>query len=224
MQVHSRFACSAEFAADCIAAFGDGAPAEDMLVFKSHPFEDGREQLDRAIATAAARAGVADRILFVDGGPSLATLLDSAATAVTINSTAAQQALSRGFPVAALGRAIYGKPELVADQDLAAFFAALQPPDRKAHWQFRQFLLQTSQLRGSFYSRRGISALLATLPAAILSPVDPYERVLEAGPERRPAAVPVAQLAASRSAPHSRAAGTVTAKLAAESLEVPCPR
>jgi capsular polysaccharide export protein len=211
MQVHSRFACSAEFAADCIGAFAEGAPSDDLLVFKSHPFEDGRERLDWVIAAAAARAGVAERVLFVDGGVSLATLLDGAATAVTINSTAAQQALWRGLPVAALGRAVYGKPGLVSGQSLAAFFAAPEPPDREAYWRFRQFLLETSQLRGSFYSQRGIAALLTTLPAAILAPADPYARVLENWPERPP----VARLASVRPA---------IPVATAENPELPCPR
>ncbi len=147
----------------------------------------------------AERLGAKDRVLFLDGGPSLTSLLDGARSAVTVNSTAAQQALWRGLPVAALGRAVYAKPGLVSSQSLDRFFADPRRPDQQAYWQFRQFLAETSQLVGSFYSRPGIAALLEALPAAMLAPIDPYDRVLAAAAAPEPAAAPVAQLAISRS-------------------------
>jgi len=135
-------------------------------------------------------------VLFLDGGPTLTSLLDGARSAVTVNSTAAQQALWRGLPVAALGRAVYAKPGLVSSQALDIFFADPRRPDQQAYWQFRQFLVETSQIKGSFYSRPGIVALLEALPAAMLAPVDPYDRVLAAVPGPGSNAAPVAQLAA----------------------------
>ena len=92
--------------------------------------------------------------------------------------------------VAALGRAVYAKPELVSDQRLDAFFADPKRPDQQAYWQFRQFLAETSQIVGSFYSRPGIAALLEALPAAMLTQVDPYERVLAAAPGPEPVDAP----------------------------------
>jgi capsular polysaccharide export protein len=178
MQAHSDYRNSAGFACDCISAFARGAPAEDTLVFKSHPFEDGRERLGRVISREAERLDVAGRVLFLDGGPSLASLLDGARSAVTVNSTAAQQALWRGLPVAALGHAVYDKPGLVSDQPLESFFADPRRPDQQAYWQYRQFLSKTSQLKGSFYSRPGIAVLLDSLASAMLARMDPYERAL----------------------------------------------
>ena len=49
MQVHSRYGNSAQFVGECIDAFARGGATEDFLVFKSHPFEDGRERLGRVI-------------------------------------------------------------------------------------------------------------------------------------------------------------------------------
>ncbi len=198
MQTHSDYRNSAQFTRDCIDAFARGAAAEDCLVFKSHPFEDGRERLGRVIAAAASLLDVDDRVLFLDGGPGLTSLLDGARSAVTVNSTAAQLALWRGLPVAALGRAVYAKPGLVSSQALETFFAGPRRPDQQAYWQFRQFLAETSQLIGSFYSRSGIAALLEALPAAMLTPVDPYDRVLAAAPGPEAASAPVAPLVASR--------------------------
>lgn len=119
-----------------------------------------------------------DRVLFFDGGGTLTSLLDGAKSTVTVNSTAAQQALWRGLPVAALGRAVYAKPGLVSGQRLDRFFADPQRPNQQAYWVFRKFLLETSQFEGSLYSRSGIATLLDTLLAAMLEPVDPYERML----------------------------------------------
>jgi hypothetical protein len=117
---------------------------------------------------------VTDRVLFFDGGGTLTSLLDGAKSTVTVNSTAAQQALWRGLPVAALGRAVYAKPGLVSGQRLDRFFADPQRPNQQAYWVFRKFLLETSQFEGSLYSRSGIATLLDTLLAAMLEPVDPY--------------------------------------------------
>lgn len=183
---HSDYRNTANFVGDCISAFARGAPAEDTLVFKSHPFEDGRERLGDVISREAERLNVAGRVLFLDGGPTLTSLLDGARSAVTVNSTAGQQALWRGLPVAALGRAVYNKPGLVSDQPLESFFADPRRPDQQAYWQFRQFLSETSQPTGSFYSRPGIAALLDKLPSAILAEADPYEQVLAFAPERAP--------------------------------------
>ena len=184
MQSYSGYRSSAAFVRDCLAAFAEGAPPGDMLVFKSHPFEDGRERLGNVIACEARRLGVAGRVVFLDGGNGLAETLEGARSVVTVNSTAAQQALCRGLPVAALGQAVYARPGLASQQPLAAFFAAPEPPDRAAYGQFRRFLLASSQIEGSFYSARGIEALLLRLPEAMLAPEDPYDRLLgRAAPE-----------------------------------------
>lgn len=204
MQAHSDYRNSAKFIGDCIEAFARGAPAEDRLVFKSHPFEDGREQPGKVIARAAERLGVTGRVLFIDGGPTLASLLDCAVSMVTVNSTAAQQAIWRGLPVRALGRAVYAKPGIVSDQALDAFFANPLRPDQQAYWRFRKFLLETSQLKGSFYSRPGIAALLEELPAALLAPVDPYERALATPAAPCPAAGPNGRATAGAAASGAR--------------------
>ncbi len=195
-RAHSGFGSMAEFVLRCIAAFAEGAPVGDILVFKSHPFEDGRERLGAVIAQSSARLGLAGRVQFLDGAPGLAGLLDRARSVVTANSTAAQQALWRGLPVAALGRAVYARPELVRAQPLAEFFADPQPPDCGAYRIFRRFLLATSQIEGSFYEPRGIAALCRTLPEAMLAEDDPYCRLLrttELGPRPDAAALPAEQ-------------------------------
>lgn len=185
MQVHSDYSSTAEFIEDVIDAFAEGAGPDEYLVLKAHPFEDGRENLRAIITEMAQDLGVSDRVIFIDGGKKLASLLDRARSAITVNSTAAQQALWRGLPVAALGRAIYRKPGLVSEQTLTGFMRHPRRPDLRSYWLFRQFMMQTSQLGGSYYAERGRRMLLKTLPARMLDPVDPYRKIEEtvAGPD-----------------------------------------
>ena len=111
---------------------------------------------------------------FVRGGK-LAELLNEARSAVTVNSTAGQQALWRGLPLRSFGAAVYAKPEFVSSQPLDEFFAAPERPDTRAYRDYRHFLLETSQVVGGFYSARGRRALLRQVVDMMLSPDDPYE-------------------------------------------------
>jgi capsular polysaccharide export protein len=180
MQAHSSYRSTAEFVADCISAFARGVSASDLLVFKAHPFEDGRERLGKVVAREADRHGVSGRVLLLDGGASLTALLDGACSVITVNSTAGQKALWRGLPVAVLGKAVYGRPGLASDQDLAAFFVEPRPPSALHYRTFQRLLTETSQIRGTFYSRRGINGLLTRLPEALLAARDPYQSALRA--------------------------------------------
>jgi capsular polysaccharide export protein len=176
---HSRYRAVSDFVRDCVDAFEAGAPPDHRLVLKAHPFEDGRENLAALSRRFAEARGLGDRVVFLESGR-LAPLLDHARSAVTINSTAAQQALWRGLPVRALGRAIYDKPALVSAQDLTDFFRAPAPPDRAAYALFRAFLLATSQIEGGFYTTPGRRAAAARAAALMWARDDPYDRLLGA--------------------------------------------
>ncbi|WP_370208202.1 capsule biosynthesis protein [Pararhodobacter marinus] len=176
-QQHSPFSTMTEFLDVAIRGFAEGAPRHHHLVFKAHPLEDGRTQLKSDIARIAREAGVEGRIHFIRGGK-LAQLLNHARSAVTTNSTAAQQVLWRGMPLKVFGGAVYDKPEFVSTQPLAEFFAQPTRPDLRAYRDYRRFLLETSQLPGGFYSAAGRRQLLRQVVDMILSPEDPYGAVL----------------------------------------------
>ncbi|MCL3881159.1 capsule biosynthesis protein CapA [Marivita sp. GX14005] len=174
----SDFASQTQFIETVTAGFAEGAPPHHRLVFKAHPLEDGRAPIERAIRMSAQTHDVAGRVHFVRGGK-LAHLLGAARSAVTVNSTAAHQALWRGLPVRAFGTCVYDKPGLVSHQPLADFFAAPQPPDPELYAIFRQFLLETSQIPGGFYSARGRAELLRHVVDRILVSHDPYAHRLQ---------------------------------------------
>ena len=177
---HSSFTDQASLVDLILAGFATGAPPHHLIAFKAHPLEDGREPLRPLIRRLAHAHGLTDRVVFVPGGK-LGHLLDHATSAVTVNSTAAHQALWRGLPLKVLGRAIYDRPELVSAQDLPGFFAAPSPPDRAAYDDLRAFLLATSQVPGGFYSRAGRQRLLRRLPDLLLAHDCPYSALI--GPE-----------------------------------------
>jgi capsular polysaccharide export protein len=179
VQEHSPFRSMTDFIRVVIDGFAAGAPLHHHLVLKAHPLEDDRQPLRREAYRAAAEAGVAERVHFVRGGK-LAALLDHARSAVTVNSTAAQQALWRGLPVRIFGDAVYRKPEIVSEQPLAEFFAAPQKPDTRAYRDYRHYLLETSQIQGGFYSARGRRALLRRVVDMVLSAEDPYDALKSA--------------------------------------------
>jgi capsular polysaccharide export protein len=173
VQTHSAFTRMEEFIDLVIKEFATGAPAGHHLVFKAHPLENGRSNLRAHIAKSARMTGLAGRVHYLRGGK-LAHILDSTQSAVTINSTAAQQALWRGIPLRIFGAAIYDKPEFVSDQPLAAFFARPRSPDLNAYRDFRQFLLETCQIAGGYYAAKGRRQLLAQVPAKMLAETDLY--------------------------------------------------
>ncbi|MDO5630280.1 MAG: capsule biosynthesis protein CapA [Paracoccus sp. (in: a-proteobacteria)] len=173
-QAHSPFKRQRDFTDLCLREFATHAPRHHRIVFKAHPLEDGRGRIIAAIREQAHLLGIEDRVHFVRGGK-LASLLTQARAVLTVNSTAAQQALWRGLPVKALGRAVYDKPGLVSDQSLAEFIRNPARPDREAYRIYRSYLLQTSQVPGGFYAARSRSHTLRIISDLILMDDDPYE-------------------------------------------------
>lgn len=178
-QMHSPFGTMTEFLAAVIEGFVRGAPGHHHLVFKAHPLEDGRVPVRREIRRLAREHGISNRVHYVRGGK-LARLLNEARSAVTVNSTAAQQVLWRGIPLKVFGDAVYAKPEFVSTQPLADFFGQPVRPDARAYRDYRRYLLETSQIAGGFYSSRGRRQLLRQVTDMMLSPEDPYD-ALRAG-------------------------------------------
>jgi capsular polysaccharide export protein len=176
-QKHSPFSTMTEFLALVVEGFAKGAAQHHHLVFKAHPLEDGRVAVKTAIRQLAAAHGVSNRVHFVRGGK-LAQLLNHARTAITVNSTAAQQALWRGLPLKIFGAAVYGKPEFVSNQPLTEFFAHPSRPDTRAYRDYRHYLLETSQVPGGFYSSRGRRELLRQVVDMMLQPDDPYDALV----------------------------------------------
>ncbi|NNE89429.1 MAG: capsule biosynthesis protein CapA [Silicimonas sp.] len=171
------FEDQASFLDEVMHGFSKGAPSHHHLVLKAHPLEDGREPLRPLIKTLAEKYTLTNRVHFVSGGK-LARLLDSARSAVTVNSTSAEQALWRGLPLKVFGQAVFNRPEFVSHQPIGAFFKAPKVPDRDAYLTYRAFLLATSQIPGGFYAYRNRRKIVRQLPDLMLASQDPYAQIL----------------------------------------------
>lgn len=181
---HGPFPDQAGFLDTLFHGFAEGAPRHHHLVLKAHPLEDGREPLRPLIRNLTQRHGLEGRVHFVSGGK-LAPLLDAARSALTVNSTAAEQALWRALPLKVFGEAVFNRPEFVSFQPLPEFFAAPAPPEREAYLTYRAFLLATSQVSGGFYGFISRRKLLRQVPDLMLAEDSPYDRLLRSEDEAR---------------------------------------
>lgn len=182
-QAHSSFEDMKAFISLVIDGFANGALSHHHLVFKAHPLDNGQASERKLIHQIAKAQGIAARVHYLRGGK-LAHVLDEARSAVTVNSTAGQQVLWRGIALKAFGVAVYAKPEFVSEQPLPAFFANPQRPDAKAYREYRQFLLETSQVPGGFYSASGRKQLMRQLVDMMLRDADPYDALLAQHPQK----------------------------------------
>ncbi|MDB4201141.1 capsule biosynthesis protein CapA [Planktomarina temperata] len=141
----------------------------DSAFLMHSPFASMPEFLHCVVKAFAAGAPRHHRLVFK------AHPLESGRRAVTVNSTAGQQALWRGLPVKAFGKAVYDKPQFVSDLPLEEFFAKPPYPDSAAYLDYRRYLLETSQIPGGFYSSRGRRQLLRQVIDMLLSDLDPFD-------------------------------------------------
>ncbi len=174
IQHHSPIKSMPEFIHLLIDGFAEGAPVHHHLIVKTHPLEDGRFPLRRITLEAAREKGIENRVHFVRGGK-LAGLMNFARGVVTVNSTAAQQALWRGLPLKVFGNSVYRKPEFVSEQPLAEFFADPWKPDARAYRDYRHYLLETSQVMGGFYAAKSRRRLIRSVVDRVLAEQDPYD-------------------------------------------------
>tara|TARA_E500000178_G_scaffold224761_1_gene221663 strand:+ start:293 stop:928 length:636 start_codon:yes stop_codon:yes gene_type:complete len=172
-QNHSLFKTNASFLELTLRSFAKNAALHHHLEIKAHPLEDGRSEIAYHLRRLGIKFGINRRIHYLPGGK-LAHVLDPALSVVTVNSTAGQQALWRGILVKTLGQAIYNHDKFISKQSLDAFFAHPKAPNIQAYKAFRNFLLQTSQIPGGFYSKAGRQQAIAQLTKKMFHPLDPY--------------------------------------------------
>ncbi len=146
--------------AEVIRSFAAHAPPEAQLAIKLHPLDPGLKNWPRRIRRMAEAAGIAGRVTFLGAG-ALEPMLRAARGLVTVNSTAALQALTLQRPVLALGQAIYRIPGLAFDGPAEAFWAGAPDPDPALAEAFLRLLGAALHVRGAYYARPGLDAAVA---------------------------------------------------------------
>ncbi|MDK1384297.1 capsule biosynthesis protein [Sinorhizobium sp. 8-89] len=157
LRAHSPFNSQKEAIRAILASFARHAPADSTLAIKTHPLDNGLIRWRKIIFEEAAKAGVADRVAYLDGG-NLDVLVQGSAGVVTVNSTAGLHALKQGKPVKVLGSAVFDIAGLTDQQPLDLFWQGPQAPDPALSVALFRLMAAAIQVRGNFYSSAGTSA------------------------------------------------------------------
>ena len=151
-----------------VASFAAHAPAASRLLVKLHPLDSGLFDWGGITRHLAAAAGVAERVLFLEGGE-IEPVLARCRGVVTLNSTAGARALAQGVPVKALARPLYDLPGLTFAGGLDDFWRGAAPPDMALFDAFRRVLAAQALIPGDFFSEKGLALAVAAAAARLES-------------------------------------------------------
>lgn len=149
---HSDYHHIQEYIHDVLDSFARHAPAHLFLVIKHHPMDRGHNHYGAFIRRQAEHHGIGPRVIYAHE-LHLPTCLDHALGVVLINSTVGLSALLHNIPTKTLGRAMYDMPGLTCQKPLEQFWHDPTPVDRELYARYRNYLIEESQLNGSFYGR-----------------------------------------------------------------------
>ena len=154
VSAHSDFDSVETFIRKIVFSFAEHAPNDYFLVFKHHPMDRAYRDYGKIIQTLSTDSGLGDRVIYVHD-LHLPSLLRCALGVVVINSTVGFSALYHGTPVKVCGRAVYDLEGLTFQGSLEEFWKSRRKilVDRGVFQRFKNYLIETTQLNGSFYSR-----------------------------------------------------------------------
>ena len=148
---HSDYLSIEKFIIEVLESFAKKAPDDTHLVFKHHPVDRGRKDYADFIYHQAELLHIEKRVLLFHD-VHLPTCIKNARGTVTISSTVGLSSLYHQIPTITLGNAIYDIEGLTCkDCSLDDFWLDSKPPDKALFERFRRYLIQTTQLNGSFY-------------------------------------------------------------------------
>jgi capsular polysaccharide export protein len=149
---HSGFESVVHFIEEVVSSFAANAPPDTWLVVKHHPMDRGYHDYSGLLDKLGGELGISARLKYVHD-LNLPTLLTHARGVIVINSTVGLSALHHQTPTITLGKAIYNLPGLTFQGGLRRFWAEApsQSPDLALYWKFRNFVVDHTQLNGSFY-------------------------------------------------------------------------
>ena len=150
LKVHSKFETIEEFIEFVIKSFAQNAPKNTFLVLKHHPMDRGRKDYKKFILNIGNKYGIKDKLIVVYD-LHLPTLLSNTLGTITINSTVGLQAMYHNSPVKVLGNAIYDIKGLSNQKHLNEFWNNPHKPNKELFKKFRQFIIENTQINGSFY-------------------------------------------------------------------------
>lgn len=168
IRAYSPYASIGDAIAEVMRSFARHAPPHSLLVIKEHPREIAWINWQRHCLLLAAKLGIGERIVHLDGGP-LDGLLAGSQGVITINSTTGLQALFHGRPLKVLGQAIFDIEGLACSGSLDKFWNEPAPPDAGLLNAFTRLLAASIQVRGGFYSPQGSGAAISEIAERLVS-------------------------------------------------------
>ncbi|MDY7573980.1 capsular biosynthesis protein [Actimicrobium sp. CCI2.3] len=168
LHVHSGFGSVPTFIETVVSSFARFGPVGTDLVIKQHPLERGYHDYSQLVSELAQALGIPNRVRYIHD-QHLPTLLEHARGVVLINSTVGLSALSHGTPLKVCGNAIYDMPGLTYQGPLDDFWPQAEDltVDAELYLRFRNYLIERTQLNGSFYQRLDITGSSAGLVWAV---------------------------------------------------------
>ncbi len=150
--VHSKFNSIEHFIGDVLTSFARHASSNKAIVFKHHPMDRAYKDYSLLFENLVGELGLQGRVFYVHD-VCLPTLLKHAEGTVLINSTVGMSSLFHGTPVKTMGKAIYDLPGLTTQRSLESFWGRPGSVNQNFFAAFRQYLVDSNQLNGSFTAR-----------------------------------------------------------------------
>ncbi len=159
---HSHFDSVAQFINHVVSSFAAHAPRHTVLVIKHHPMDRAYFDYTRLIRELVAKHALEGRCFYIHD-LRLPPLLKHTCGVVVVNSTVGLSALYHGAPVKVCGKAIYDIKGLTFQGPLAQFWRRANQsfPNTDLYERYIHYLVEHTQVNGSFYRRLPIS-LMAT--------------------------------------------------------------
>ena len=170
LHVHSGFGSVPNFIETVVSSFARLGPFGTHLVIKQHPLDRGYHDHSQLVDALARSLGVVNRVRYIHD-QHLPTLLEHARGVVLINSTVGLSALSHGTPLKVCGTAIYDMQGLTFQGPLDDFWqhASDLTVNPELYLRFRNYMIEQTQLNGSFYRRLDIDGSAAGLVWAVVA-------------------------------------------------------
>jgi len=156
IRIHSSINSIEDLIQTTIKSFAKNTPQDAVLVIKNHPLDPWFVDYPAIIKQALIENKLDEnRVLYLEAGD-LISLLKHAKGTVLVNSTVGTSALIYHCPVIALGSAIYNMDGLTFQGSLDDFWGQASPPDQALFNAFKTYVIENSQINGSFYNQKGI--------------------------------------------------------------------
>ena len=154
IHTHSEFDSVPHFIEVVMASFAQYAPLGAVIVIKHHPLDRGYHDYSKLIQEQAEKLNLHGRCFYIHD-QHLPTLLQHACGVVVVNSTVGLSALHHATPLKVCGNAIYDMAGLTFQGTLNDFWKnnLYGKPDDFLLQSFHGYLMQYTQLNGSFYKR-----------------------------------------------------------------------